>query len=138
MIYDEYIKSDEWKKLREEARRRSNDMCEFCQEQGYAVHHVFYPKEFKNDHINNLVVVCKRCHALVHGIRKANFQYLLSKLRENGILLDKEMFDYFHKVIEITKLWNSKDIDLFFEEIPKKLKHPKIILASEVKKHYVF
>lgn len=138
MIYDEYIKSDKWKELREKAKLRSNNKCEFCQEEGYAVHHVFYPKEFKSDHINNLVVVCKRCHALVHGIRKEDFEYFLCKLRENGILMEKEMFDYFHKVIEITRLWSRKDIDLFFDEVPRKLKHPKIIFTREVKEHYVF
>ena len=67
--YKDYLKSGAWAKLRAKALDRANGQCEFCGDVGMAVHHVRYPKAFKDDHVDNLVVVCKDCHELSHGIR---------------------------------------------------------------------
>lgn len=69
MIYSEYIKSKKWKELRRKAYKRSSNKCEFCEKKAYAVHHVKYPKRFEEDNLDNLIVVCKKCHELNHGIR---------------------------------------------------------------------
>lgn len=67
--YQRYLASPEWKELRAKARGRSGNKCEFCGGQPDHVHHVKYPKRYKDDHLDNLVVACETCHAKLHGIR---------------------------------------------------------------------
>lgn len=68
-LYADYLNSKKWEDLRKKALERSDYHCELCNNPYQAVHHVKYPKKYKNDHIDNLVVVCDRCHAKLHGIR---------------------------------------------------------------------
>lgn len=67
--YQRYLVSPEWLKLRAQARERSGNKCEFCGGTPDHVHHVKYPKKYKDDHIDNLVVACESCHSKLHGIR---------------------------------------------------------------------
>lgn len=67
--YEEYIRSDEWKALARAARARAGFRCEFCGGEPEHVHHVRYPKEFRKDSLDNLIVVCSLCHNHSHGIR---------------------------------------------------------------------
>jgi len=69
MNYQEYLKSDRWKELRKKAWKRAKGKCEYCGKPAMACHHVTYPKRFEEDHIDNLIVTCKKCHELNHGIR---------------------------------------------------------------------
>lgn len=72
MKYQDYIKSDEWKRLRELCFSASGGRCEFCGDKAVNAHHVKYPKNFSEDKASNLVAVCRKCHELCHGIRKYN------------------------------------------------------------------
>ena len=72
MKYKEYLGSPEWRKLKADAKLRANNMCEHCGGMAYAVHHVKYPKDLEFDCLANVIVVCKRCHDLSHGIRRHN------------------------------------------------------------------
>ncbi len=76
MNYDEYMDSKEWEELRELASKRANKRCEFCTAPGHSVHHVKYPKSFSEDELDNVVVVCKKCHELSHGIRRGEVRHL--------------------------------------------------------------
>jgi hypothetical protein len=67
--YQDYIQSPAWEKLRKKAFSRANGKCELCGEKAENVHHVQYPKHFKDDCLENLVAVCQKCHRLCHGIR---------------------------------------------------------------------
>ncbi|KKL45253.1 hypothetical protein LCGC14_2357560, partial [marine sediment metagenome] len=69
--YAVYLKSPKWIALRKRAAARAKNLCEFCGRQGEAIHHVFYPRVLKDDHLDNLIVVCKSCHELSHGIRRS-------------------------------------------------------------------
>ncbi len=69
--YEKHLESPEWDGLKGQARARANNQCEFCGDVAYAVHHVKYPKVFPNDCLDNLVVVCRQCHELSHGIRRS-------------------------------------------------------------------
>lgn len=69
MRYDEYLQSDEWKARRAQARQRAKNRCEHCGGPPDHVHHVRYPKNFKDDVLENLIVVCESCHMKHHGIR---------------------------------------------------------------------
>lgn len=86
-IYRNYLKSDDWKHLREKACIRANYKCEFCGAPYENVHHVSYPKNLKDDTLENLIVVCKACHDKSHGIRKDEKKprvYLIGKITKNG------------------------------------------------------
>ena len=68
--YQEYLRSPEWDALRKQVYRRADGNCELCGAPAGAVHHVRYPKQFKDDHPNNLLAVCEDCHKKLHGIRE--------------------------------------------------------------------
>jgi hypothetical protein len=68
-VYSDYLNSEKWDRLKRLALERANYTCELCGATYKAIHHVKYPKKYKNDHIDNLLVVCGKCHAKLHGIR---------------------------------------------------------------------
>ncbi|MBF0345719.1 MAG: HNH endonuclease [Nitrospirae bacterium] len=68
--YYEYLKSPEWKALRLQALQRANFKCQRCAStNNLQGHHVRYPKVYRNDHIDNIMIVCRQCHEKKHGIR---------------------------------------------------------------------
>ncbi len=81
--YTEYLKGKDWKILRRKAYLRANHKCEFCSKPAAHVHHIKYPKNLKDDKLENLVVVCEKCHSLNHGIRKKLNIYLAGKVSSN-------------------------------------------------------
>jgi len=70
--YDDYLGSRRWEELRRMALERADYKCDFCGDPYKAVHHIAYPKRYKDDHIDNLLVVCGKCHAKLHGIRNGH------------------------------------------------------------------
>jgi hypothetical protein len=68
-LYSDYLHSRKWEALRKTALVRADHQCELCNAPYKAVHHIKYPKKYKEDHIDNLLVVCDQCHAKLHGIR---------------------------------------------------------------------
>lgn len=68
--YRDYLGSKEWRDIRNLVMDRSRGTCELCrQEPASQVHHVRYPKMFSQDHPDNLLALCDRCHSMQHGIR---------------------------------------------------------------------
>ena len=65
--YQEYLDSFEWKQLRVKAYERAGHKCELCRNEAGAVHHIKYPKDFSDDELSNLLVVCNVCHDKLHG-----------------------------------------------------------------------
>lgn len=85
--------SREFKRKRDSIRKRDNDKCQFCgftQEQNLqayneklSVHHIDYDKS--NDKDENLITLCKKCHAKCKG--NLDYWYAYSRyLIENFIL----------------------------------------------------
>ncbi|MBF0345600.1 MAG: HNH endonuclease [Nitrospirae bacterium] len=71
--YYEYLKSPEWKALRLQALQRDNFKCQRCAStNNLQGHHVRYPKFYRDDHIDNIKIVCGQCHEKIHGIKKYN------------------------------------------------------------------
>lgn len=70
--YQQYLASEQWARLREEAVGRASGQCERC---GIAasleVHHWRYPDDLKDDSAENLVVFCAWCHRAVHANKRA-------------------------------------------------------------------
>jgi len=83
--YSEYLKSSSWKELRKLAYQRSNNSCDFCGNTAAAVHHVKYPKKYSDDCLDNLIVVCKKCHELTHGLRESDKKNIYLAGKVNGI-----------------------------------------------------
>jgi hypothetical protein len=78
-LYSDYLNSEKWDSLKKLALERADYKCELCGATYKAVHHVKYPKKYQNDHIDNLLVVCGKCHAKLHGIRDID-----NNLNNNG------------------------------------------------------
>lgn len=69
MNYEQYMESEEWKALRAQAYDRAGGQCELCGGKAAAAHHIKYPKDYREDAPQNLLVVCELCHRKLHGIR---------------------------------------------------------------------
>src|SRR6056297_3246105 len=64
--YKKYIKSAKWQKKRI-LKLNEIDYCEMCgSTENLHVHHLTY-EHFKNEHMEDLQVLCKKCHMKVHG-----------------------------------------------------------------------
>jgi hypothetical protein len=74
--YPKHLTSDKWKRLRQAALTRARFQCELCSTmKSLAAHHVRYPKNgFRHDSVDNLIIVCERCHGLLHGIRPKAYE----------------------------------------------------------------
>ena len=66
MDYVEYLKSEEWQKLRAGVLKRADYKCEFCGALATMIHHVVYLKNENSEmeNINHLVACCKKCQTL--------------------------------------------------------------------------
>ncbi len=69
MPYKDYLKSDEWRRLRLMVLRRAGGRCERCGKNNgeWNVHHLTYDRR-GNELLSDLVLLCKRCHDVAHGI----------------------------------------------------------------------
>jgi len=68
MNYKEYIQSDEWKALRQKRLEKDGLCCILCKASMWLIcHHLTYDNIFQED-INDLVILCHRCHVRVHRI----------------------------------------------------------------------
>lgn len=90
MKYKDYLQSEKWKELRKKARKRAKGKCELCGGVPFNVHHVTYPKNLERDCLDNLLVICKKCHNKLHGIKNSKLQ--LMKIIEKRINW-KDIFD---------------------------------------------
>ena len=62
-----YIQSDEWKEKRLQALDRAGYRCQVCGDgMNLQVHHVTYDR-LGNEHEDDLIAVCKRCHEKIHS-----------------------------------------------------------------------
>ena len=71
--YRNYLRSDQWASLRKLVLDRASGQCELCGVRPpQDVHHIRYPKRFDDDHPDNLLALCGKCHEKQHGIRCAS------------------------------------------------------------------
>lgn len=87
--WSEYMNSRKWEDLRRKALKRADYKCELCNAPYKAVHHIRYPQKYKEDHIDNLLAVCERCHARLHGIRDKTI--IADTDNGNGTLYSEEV-----------------------------------------------
>ena len=66
--YRAYLESPQWKKLRAESLRRAKYLCQICASpQKLQVHHRKYPRFLGTEPVEDLTVLCHRCHRQWHG-----------------------------------------------------------------------
>lgn len=65
-----YLKSEHWQNLRLQKLARSKGTCAVCSvnKWGNDVHHIYYPKSLYDTQLDDLRVLCRRCHKLVHEL----------------------------------------------------------------------
>jgi hypothetical protein len=69
--YDAYLASEQWQQLRAKALERDGHACRVCNSPtNLHVHHRTYLR-FGNELVDDLTVLCKRCHKLFHGPTKS-------------------------------------------------------------------
>lgn len=66
----QYLKSDCWKLVRLEALVREGGKCQICGEESISndAHHIWYPESVWDTTQENLVVLCRPCHDLLHAL----------------------------------------------------------------------
>ena len=70
--YKAYLASPLWKWLRRQAISGARHICKCCRKRPVQhVHHKQYPRDWRDDHIGNLVPLCGSCHRRIHGIKLA-------------------------------------------------------------------
>lgn len=91
--YAEYLKSEEWKKLRARALRRDKKTCRACGKPAAVVHHIRYPKNLGQERLDWLYSLCSPCHNRIHRLaeemtlRKATHHVLETRREGNVVYL---------------------------------------------------
>jgi 5-methylcytosine-specific restriction endonuclease McrA len=66
-VYTQYLKSSDWKIRRHAALMHADYKCQICNEtEQLHVHHRTYAN-FGNESLNDLTVLCSRCHNIFHN-----------------------------------------------------------------------
>lgn len=69
--YLEYLKSERWRKLRNERLILDSFRCALCGSPDQLhVHHIYYPNEYGTENINDLITLCPTCHGLIEKLKK--------------------------------------------------------------------
>lgn len=91
--YQEYLKSGEWKYLRDKKLKQANYTCDGCGEQYRAleVHHLTYER-IGEELLTDLVVFCPQCHKKAHGLSPKSkwSKYINSETENKPKLTSKE------------------------------------------------
>lgn len=67
--YKEYLLSEHWQSLRNQALKRDNFKCRRCEvAEELQVHHLFYRKNWYHTKVDDLLTLCKFCHDRHHKI----------------------------------------------------------------------
>ena len=67
--YQEYLKSEKWKKLAAKKRKQADNKCQLCNNNKNTlhVHHRTYENLYK-EKLKDLIVLCDKCHTKFHDI----------------------------------------------------------------------
>lgn len=71
MEYGEYLKSEQWQKVRSQRLKIDNYKCQRCGNgDNLQVHHITYDNIFNEDVHNDLITLCWGCHQIVEKEKK--------------------------------------------------------------------
>ena len=130
--YKEYLKSEEWKDLREYAlfknRRKNNGLvkcvdCEITNAEQYDVHHWQYPHDLSFDLPKYHIVLCHRCHGIAHDKIELSEKETIEREKANRLMMSGGMsklmltIEYNMADDELSKLSHQEAIDLYQSKI---------------------
>ncbi len=70
--YQNYLRSDHWRKKRRELFEKTGKFCHLCYaKKNLLVHHKNY-KRLYNELLTDIIVICTRCHRKIHFRNKIN------------------------------------------------------------------
>jgi len=70
--YHWYLRTTFWQERRQHVFKRNNYVCERCnQRRATDIHHKTYARVF-NEHLTDLMALCRQCHATIHHKQPAN------------------------------------------------------------------
>jgi len=109
-----YLKSEEWQLVRSEALARCDAVCAIC---GYRdlsndAHHFHYPKNFKETSVNDLIILCRTCHELVHSLEEAGIlrfsgNFKVCKTTTKMVVVALKQWAHQINLAEMAKVWAS-------------------------------
>jgi len=113
--YREYLKSDHWKKLRNQAIARDGGKCVTCGDTTWLqVHHKIYRGFYQNSLLRDLETLCRKCHRIQHGLGPTDFQ---SKCREIARYFHYQKRPPKSDWLELKTLISNKDDLMDFGEL---------------------
>ena len=66
--YKKYLRSDYWKKIKNQVLERDNNRCRLCNsKEKLHVHHRTYDN-LGNEKLEELITLCKKCHYITHKV----------------------------------------------------------------------
>jgi hypothetical protein len=110
---EEYLKSDEWKKLRNLIMSTSPD-CQCCGGASSDVHHMVY-RNIADITINDLIPVCRSCHEYIHQAIDDN--YISQEPRDFKIIKEKTFNILNDNTYKEFRKWLGDKHSLSVEEI---------------------
>ena len=110
---EEYLNSEEWKKLRDLIMSTS-PKCQCCENLATDVHHLVY-KNIVDIKITDLIPVCKNCHNLIH--EAIDEQWISQDIRDFDEIRKKTLSINTDKEYQKYKLWLKSKHYLSEEEI---------------------
>lgn len=109
--YGTYLQSESWRKLRTEAMKRDGYICQACKTSvAKNVHHFKYPKDLKDDSLDNLVSLCELCHCKRHKIIENIKVFDVDNNTKSIYELSNELYKskYIKRISIYVKLLNNK------------------------------
>lgn len=69
MKYDDYLKTDYWQQVSRKVKERGGYRCQICNSpHDLQAHHRTYEHRGNElNHLDDLICLCRRCHAIFHG-----------------------------------------------------------------------
>lgn len=86
IVYESYLKTNEWKNKRIQKAEQQNYKCEICGKtvlSGYHIHHKTY-KNFMNEPLSDLQFLCEDCHKEVHRKKHERTAYGVKSKPKNN------------------------------------------------------
>jgi 5-methylcytosine-specific restriction endonuclease McrA len=82
--YSEFLKTDFWKNLRDQAVERDKQ-CRHCGNTSkplFEVHHMIYRTSWYDTRLDDLQTLCKPCHRSTHGLVKKVYDHSEARKRK--------------------------------------------------------
>lgn len=123
--YKVYLLSDKWKTIKNKILAKYNNRCVFCgSDNKLQVHHLSYKHIYdEGNHLEDLVLVCDKCHKMIHNIPSNNSYISLRIIQEMLIYKDiNKRYELFNEHICTDDSIKSKKPDPPYIMFPNHLR----------------